>query len=292
MADGATYAHSRGPLKKAEVFKTTDGAELVGEFFLPVDAARGALVMNGATGVPQTFYRAFAEYAAQEHGFVVFTYDYRDMGRSGRGSVRRSTASMADWGLQDQQAARAYVRRNFPELAFWTIGHSLGAMTLPLQQDTDGIDRVICVASGNVSHSDHPWPYRAQALMFWFGLGPVVAGVFGYVPGKLLGIGADLPGPAYWQWRRWCTSKNTFGDEAGRSLPAIHWDQPETQVKFIAFDDDVMMPPHCVKRLARDYGKTDADVTVITPEAHGLKAVGHLSAFSRKNRAIWDQILA
>ena len=292
MADGATYALSKGALKKSEVFKTADGAEMIGEFFLPVEAARGVVVINGATAVPQTFYRAFAEYTAQEHGFVVFTYDYRDMGRSGNKSVRRSTASMADWGVKDQQAARAFVRRAFPDLALWVIGHSLGAMTLPLQQDTGDIDRVICVASGNVSHTDHPWPYRAQALMFWFGLGPLVAGLFGYVPSKLLGIGADLPGPAYWQWRHWCTSQNTFGDEAGRTLPALHWDQPETEVKFIAFEDDVMIPPHCVKRLAQDYGKTDADVTVIAPASLGLKAIGHIGAFSRRNRAVWDQILA
>ncbi|MFT6675699.1 MAG: putative alpha/beta hydrolase [Sulfitobacter sp.] len=287
MADGTSYR----PIK-AEVFKTSDGAELVGQLYAPSGTPRGALVLNGATGVAQKYYRAFAEYAAQEYDLVVFTYDYRDMGRSVSGPIRKSRASMADWGLRDQEAARKRMRRSYPDLPLWVIGHSLGGMTLPLQDNTSDIDRVICVASGNVHHKDHPWPYRAQALMFWFGLGPLLTGLFGYLPGRLMGLGADIPAPAYWQWRRWCTSRSTFADEAGKTLPVLKWEAQDTEVKFVAFADDDLIPAHCVARLAKDYGKDASAVTVISPADLGLKKIGHIGAFARANRAVWDHLLA
>ncbi|MEW9918322.1 hypothetical protein AB2B41_01795 [Marimonas sp. MJW-29] len=270
-------------LKKAEVFKTQDGATLVGQLYLPRGQARAAMVLNGATGVPQEYYRHFAEHAAQAHGLAVLTFDYRDMERSAMEPVRRSQARMSDWGIADQEAARAKMRGLFPDLPLWVMGHSLGGMTLPLQAGTEEIARVITVASGNVHHADHPWPYRALALMFWFGAGPLAATVLGYVPGRALGLGSDLPAPVYWQWRRWCTSRDTFGGEAGKSLPAVDWRGTRENVRMIAFADDDLIPPQCVQRHAANFGKSAEEVEVIDPEQFGLAGIGHIGAFARRS---------
>jgi len=45
------------------------------------------LVIAGATGVPQGFYRRFAEYAAQR-GYSTLTLDYRGIGQSKPASLR------------------------------------------------------------------------------------------------------------------------------------------------------------------------------------------------------------
>jgi predicted alpha/beta hydrolase len=286
MGEKKLYRHNR-----AEVFKTSDGAELIGQFFFPTGAAKAILLINCATGVPQSFYWAFAEYAAREHQLIVFTFDYRDMGRSAKGALRASKATMAQWGLQDQTAARRFVKDRYPELSLWVLGHSLGGMTLPLQADIHEIDRVICVASGAVHHRDHPWPYRMFALLFWFGFGPVLTSLLGFLPGRMLGLGADLPAGVYWQWRRWCTHAGTFGGEEGESLPEVNWDAPKTPVTMIAFSDDEVIPPHCVVRLAQNYQVEEKDVRVISPASVGLSEIGHIAAFSRRNKAVWERLL-
>ena len=283
--------HRASHSENTEVFKTRDGATLVGQLFRPEGSPRAAMLLNGATGVPQDYYRHFAAYAAQVHDLVVMTYDYRDMARSAQSHVRGSTARMSDWGIADQEAARAKLRRHYPGLPLWVLGHSLGGMTLPLQADTTDIARVITVASGNVRHTDHPWPYRALALMFWFGAGPIATAALGYMPGKLLGLGADVPSPAYWQWRRWCTSRDTFGGETGRILPSVRWKNPQTEVKLIAFEDDDVIPPKCVALLAENYGRNKSDITILKPQTFGLREIGHIGAFARRNRAVWDSIL-
>ena len=82
---------------------------------------------------------------------------------------------MADWGVQDQPAAQAALKARLPDTPLWVIGHSLGGFMLPFQPDTAEIARLITVASGAAYVGDHPWPYRAMALLFWYGPGPLAA---------------------------------------------------------------------------------------------------------------------
>lgn len=276
---------------RRRVFKTPDGAELVGTLFEPNAIPRAAVVLSGATAVPQGYYHAFANWAAAERGLAVFTYDYRDMGLSSSGPIRQSRATQSDWGVVDSQAARQWMRQSLPTVPLWTLGHSLGGMLLPMQHDISGIDRVICVASGMVHFTDHPWPYRARAMLFWFGLGPVLARALGYVPSKLSGFGADLPGPMFWQWQRWCTQSGFFTPDFGRDLPKPDWRRSSAPVKLISFSDDDLCPPACTQRLASIYQGGEVQHVTIAPADFGVPAIGHLSVFHRRNAALWDTLL-
>lgn len=270
-------------------FKTEDGAALVGRLYRPEGPTAAAVVLNSATGVLQTFYTHFARWLAAERGMACLTYDYRDTGWSWSGPLRASAADMSDWGIRDQVAARRAMQRAVPGAPLWIIGHSLGAMLLPNQPETDGIARVIGVGSGIVHHSDHPWPYRAVALNFWFTLGPLATALCGYLPGKRLRFGEDLPADVFWQWRKWCTSRAFNADDFGARLPAPNWTS-KANVRLHAFTDDDLIPPHCVERLAENYGGV-AQVVRVRPQDHGLKSIGHLGAFSRRNRALWPVLL-
>ncbi|WP_298974654.1 alpha/beta fold hydrolase [uncultured Roseobacter sp.] len=278
------------PNVRRRLIKTEDGAELSGTLYKPPFKPRAALVLNGATGVPQTYYNAFAYWAAAERGVAVLTYDYRGMGRSANGSMRASRATMSDWGLRDNLAARAHLRRAVPDVPLWVMGHSLGAMMLPMQADVSGIDRVIGVGAGLVHHVDHPWPYRGLALFFWYGLPPVMSRLLGYMPGRFLGFGADMPAAAFAEWRRWCTTPGVFAGAVTQSLPKPDWSRSGAPVRLMSFTDDDLVPEPCTQRLARLYGG-QAEVQRIAPADHGLRRVGHISAFARRNDALWDVML-
>ncbi|WP_299722624.1 alpha/beta fold hydrolase [uncultured Tateyamaria sp.] len=270
-------------------FKTQDGAELVGRLYRTETPPVAAVVLNSATGVPQHFYAHFARWLVEECGMACLTYDYRDVGRSWSGPLRASTADMSDWGIRDQVAARRAMVRTFPDAPLWVVGHSLGTMLLPNQPETDNIARVIGIATGMVHHSDHPWPYRALAMNFWFLVGPLATALCGYLPGRRLRFGEDLPSGVFWQWRKWCTSRGFNTGDFGPKLPPPNWTS-RAPVRLHAFMDDDLIPPHCVERLARNYGD-GAEVVRIDPKDHGLDAVGHLSAFSRRNSALWPVLL-
>ncbi|WP_170764792.1 hypothetical protein [Ruegeria lacuscaerulensis] len=275
-----------------EDFRFPSGsASLSARLYLPVSEPQVAVVIHSATGVPRDYYQHFAQWLAAEHGMACMTYDYSDFGHSLTRPLKDSSAKMSDWALVDMPAARSEMRRRFPDAQHWSIGHSIGGMLGPVQPDIDRIDRMICVCSGLVTLTDHPWPYRALAGLFWFGHAPLVVKALGYLPGKALGFGADLPPQVYWQWRRWCTAKRNYVPQIGDALPAARWADSNKPVDLFTFEDDQMVPPEAVWRLAELYGPK-ARRNLLSPKEFGLSEIGHIGAFARRNAAVWPRLIA
>ena len=59
-----------------------------------------AVLVVPAMGVEQQYYAAFAHWLAAR-GYFVVTFDYRGMGHSRRGSLRRLKADVLTWAEQD-----------------------------------------------------------------------------------------------------------------------------------------------------------------------------------------------
>ena len=171
-------------------------ATLRGTLFTPGTQIRAAVILNGATGVDQGYYAAFAEWLSQAEGCAVLIYDYEGYGTSATGHMRDSSATMATWGIRNQTDARQFLRNRFPDVEFWVIGHSLGALMLQLQPDLDHIDRIIAVASGPAYWHDHKMPFRLLTALFWYGHVPPLVAALGHLP-RWAGLGADLPSGVY-----------------------------------------------------------------------------------------------
>ncbi|KIC11950.1 hypothetical protein RA19_04810 [Leisingera sp. ANG-M1] len=284
-------ADQSAAVREQELRFPSGDSVLAGRLYQPASRPRAAVVLNGATGVPQRYYRHFARWLVAERQVACLTYDYRDFGASAQGHPRRSKATMADWALADQPAARDEMRRHYAGVPLWVIGHSLGAMLMPLQDGLEDVARMIVVAGGLVHHHDHPWPYRALALAFWFGHVPPLVRALGYLPGRAVGFGADLPAGVYWQWRRWCTTRGSYLPETRQELPQPRWEAAGIPVSLFAAADDDVVPPAAVWQLGRVFGDVPQERIILDPQAYGLKAIGHLGAFTRSNAALWPQLV-
>ncbi|SLN39793.1 Alpha/beta hydrolase family protein [Pseudoruegeria aquimaris] len=269
-----------------------DGAELSGRLFRPSHAPKAAIVIHGATGVPQGFYRPFAEWLSRE-GYACLTYDYRDFGASAVKPPKDSEATMAIWGLKDQPAAQEALETRVPGVPVWVIGHSLGGLMIPFQQGAGRrLSRVITVASGPVHFSDHPLRYKPVTAAFWYGPGPLATAMLGYLPGRAMGLGPDLPAGVYWQWRRWCTTPGFNACDVGRDLPEPDPAAVQCPVKHVAVADDVMVPPAAVWRLMQLYPEAPKRQLTLRPADFGLKRIGHIGMFNGRNAATWPAIIA
>jgi predicted alpha/beta hydrolase len=262
------------------------GGPLAGRLIGPPDP-RLVVVVNAATGVPAGFYAGFARWLAADRQAAVLIWDYRDFASSG--SPRRSRATMADWGIHDAAAARGWLGARFPGLPLWVVGHSLGGLVLPFQPGLDGVARAIIVAAGPVHLADHPWPLRAGIASTWHGHGPLLTAAFGYFPGRRLFLGADIPGPAFWQWRRWCAHRGSC--LADPAMPPLASDRLTAPVTLVGMADDGMVPPQAVWRLADWMPQAQVTRRLITPQDHGVARIGHVAAFAARNRAVWPAII-
>ena len=274
-----------------EVSIPSPSGPLNGRMIRPGGVPRHAIVIHPATGVPQRRYEKFALWLAEHEKAAVLTYDYRDMGRSGAKHPRHSTVTMSDWGIEDQSAALDFLRATWPEQPVTVIGHSLGGICVPWHRQADAVSRVIAIAAGPAYVTRHPLSYMPAIIWFWYVGGPLLTKMFGYLPGKLSGIGADLPASVFWQWRRWCTSKRFNRVDWGTVMPMPDLNRVKADVTLIAFSDDVMIPPRSVKMLAAYYPAANVAFRRIRPEAHGLKAIGHLGMFSERCKAVWPALM-
>lgn len=269
---------------------SAEGARLAGTYYPPQGAAQANLVLHGATGVPQRFYRHFAHWAAAR-GIGVLTYDYRDFGESQWRPMRQSDATFADWAVRDQVAAQTKLAELAPEGPLWVLGHSLGGLGLPFHGQSERVEKIVTVGAGIGHFMDHPWGYRPKVLAFWFLLGPVATTLAGYMPGKRLLLGADLPAGVYWQWRRWCTRRDFYDRDIGRSLPLPDYTFSGPEIRICVARDDVVVPPVAVRRYAERLAPSGAEYHCLDPADYGLPGLGHIEVLARENARAWAALM-
>ena len=195
---------------------------------------------------------------------------------------------MSDWGLLDQDAALSHA-----VAAFRTCRYELSAIRL-----ADIGSLFMTVSIGWIGSSRwragrllaHPIRKLPEVVSLWWLAGPAATLALGYLPGRRLGLGADLPAGVFWQWRRWCLRKGYSGSDWGARLPEPDLDKARFNLDLVAIADDWMIPPGVVWRLTDFYPKAVVNRTLVEPKAFGLDAIGHLAVFRDPNRAARPRI--
>lgn len=273
-----------------DVVIEAEGARLAGRYTEPVGRPRATLVLHGATGVPQRYYRAFADWAASR-GIGTLTYDYRDFGDSLQRPMRDSTATFADWIVRDQAAADRMLARLAPQGPLWVLGHSAGGLGLPFRAHDPRVERITTIGAGYAYVADHPWSYLPMVLAFWYLVGPIGTSAAGYMPGRRMLLGADLPAGVYWQWRKWCTSRDFYRGDVGSGLPMPKFDGNGAKVRILTMADDVVVPPAAVRRYADRFPPGSVDFETLDAADYGLPALRHIEVFAKRNARAWPAIL-
>ena len=111
--------------------RTGDGAEIAATTFGDAKGCRAGVLIVSAMAVEQDYYEPFAQWLA-ERGHFVATFDYRGIGRSRKGPLRRVAADVVTWAREDTGAMVDFVARQIGERPLLWVGHSLGGQILGL----------------------------------------------------------------------------------------------------------------------------------------------------------------
>jgi len=265
---------------------TKDQTPLTARFYAAREPARGAVLIVPAMAVPQRFYAAFASWLATQ-GFHAVTFDYRGTGLSKRGPMRAVEADVITWAEHDTQAVLDALRARAPGLPITWIGHSLGGQIIPFVRDRRAVEKIITIATGSGYWRENTKGLRRKVWIMWWGLVPVLTPLFGYFPGKRLGMVGDLPKGVIQQWRRWCLDPEyAVGDgEAVRALYA----GVTTPITALSFTDDEMMSAENTASIHGFYVNAPRAMCRIAPAELGLARIGHFGCFRDELRApLWE----
>jgi predicted alpha/beta hydrolase len=270
-----------------------DGYRLAATRFSVQGTPRGRLVVAGATGVQQRFYRRFAEHAAA-HGYTTWTLDYRGIGASRPASLRGFAMDYLDWARLDLAAAVDAALHAAPGdgTPLLMVGHSYGGHAFGLLPQHRQVAGFYTFATGAGWHGWMPPLERLRVLAMWRVIGPVATRVAGYLPWSRLGMGEDLPLGVYRQWRHWCRFPRYFFDDPAMAAEmAEQFATVRTPIVAANALDDLWALPASRNAFMASYSQAPWRGLDIDPRSSGLGPVGHMGYFRPAAQPLWRAAL-
>jgi len=274
-------------------FTCTDGRELRGQLFSVPDGVTrlGTVVIASATAVKAGYYSRYAAFLAA-HGYAAVTFDYRGIGESRGGSLRRQKVRWYDWGRLDIDAVLSWALEQADGLSVHFVGHSFGGFGVGLAAHAAGLSRILTVGAQHAYWPDlrfrHQLGHWGRCLVSV----PLVA-VFGYFPCERLGVMEDLPRGVALDWAR---SRKDFTSAAtGELREALRANQRAVTAPILAVapTDDSYATPAAMERALRYTPNSDSRMIRLRPAQYGETSLGHFALFhSRFRHTFWEQTLA
>jgi len=271
------------------VLSALDGYPLGVTCFPAAGSGEGALVVAGATGVAQRFYRRFAETAA-EHGFETWTFDYRGVGRSAPSTLRNFRMNYLDWAELDLSAVIQHVA-SIHRAPVAMVGHSYGGHAVGLLPRPDQLKKVVTFGTGAGWHGWMPPLERLRVKILWNVIGPALVHSTGYLAWKRLGLGEDLPRDLFLQWRRWCRWPRYFFEDPELPDLAERFAQVTTPIRAVNATDDAWAMPISRDAFMAAYKNAPVERVTVNPGDFGLTGIGHIGYFRPEASALWESNL-
>ena len=274
---------------KAEpvVLIAADGYRLAATLYPSQGTVKAHVLLAGATGVPQGFYRRFAEYASQR-GFSVLTLDYRGVGQSRPSSLRGFQMSYLDWGRLDLAAGVDALKSE--RVPLYLIGHSFGGHALGLLPNHQQIAAACSFGSGAGWAGWMPWREGLKVRLLWNLILPPLVAWKGFMPWQMMGMGEDLPLSVYHDWKKWCRYPRYFFDDP--QMPHLREQFAQVRLPLLSATavDDPWAPPRSRDAFASSYCNAALTLRDVAPQP-GAAPIGHMGYFREAAQPLWDEAL-
>jgi len=252
------------------------------------DDPQARIVVAGATGVPQRFYRRFATHAAAR-GYEVITFDYRGVGASAPGSLRGFRMDYRDWARLDLAGVLDHAGSDLP---IHVVAHSFGGQALGLLPDPGLVTSMHALGSGSGWRGWMPRAERMRVAFLWNVFGPIIVRTHGYLAWHRFGLGEDLPVDVYRQWKHWCRYPGYWFDdpEVGEEVSAL-FARVRVPITAINSVDDRWSTPAARDAFYCHYVNAEVATRDLRPIDIGQSALGHMGYFRQGSEQLWDQVL-
>jgi len=258
---------------------TENNKIIIANFYQPKKEVKGAVIIAPALGVPQSFYTKFAIWLSA-NGFLVATFDYSEMGDSKSSNIRQSDVTLTHWAKFDCKSMIDVTREKANNKPLYWIGHSLGGQLVGMIPNIDKVSKVFTVASGSGYWRENAPSLKKKVWLLWYILAPLLTPIFGYFPGKRLGMVGDLPKGVIKQWRSWCLNQNYLMGIESQHITSKYerFDRP---IVSLSFSDDQLMSQKNIQSLHSFFGKSKVQMFHLSPKNLNADKIGHFGFFNK-----------
>nr|WP_298928785.1 alpha/beta fold hydrolase [uncultured Allomuricauda sp.] len=245
------------------------------------------LIINSATAVSKDLYKNYALYMS-DYGFEVITYDYRGIAASRPKKLRGFQASFSVWGQKDFTEVLQYVKQNYPNHSILVLGHSIGGTIIGMSEDCSLINGIVNIGAQTAYYKD--WDVKKQQLYFlWHVVFPSVTRVFGYFPGKRLGLLEDVPKGVIKQWHGRRKIHN-MTEQLNKSGQKVYYNEFCGKLLTLAIEDDPIGTEKALKRIHDVFTSADKRIELVRLKDIGAEKIGHFGFFSRRFKTtLWHK---
>jgi predicted alpha/beta hydrolase len=272
-------------MRSTITIRTNDGTQIWMSSYIPEKNNLKVLIIAPAVGLTQEYYYLFACFFRQQ-GYTILTFDYRGVGKSVPQSLKGYEANMHQWAVQDINAVLLYAKHHYPNQEIIYIGHSIGGEIIGLAPASQFINRLILVSSA--LSCNKLWPLKDKIKMIFLKIFiGALSRLFGYFPGKLIGVFGNLPKGVIYEWTNWCENPNGLFD----SLPDNNYRKLNIPILAYTFSDDWHCPPRAVKELLNHFANGSITWYHMKPKEVGKKKIGHIDFFLVSMRStLWKSL--
>lgn len=268
---------------------TSDNFPLAVSLFTPEISNHKLVLINSATGVRQHIYFSFAKFLAQ-NGFTVITYDYRGIGLSKPLIMKGFKANMRTWGTKDYKTITDFIKRNYPSHDKYVLGHSVGALILGMNEDSQIFRKIVFVGTQQAFVGNLSLRTRIEAYL-GFGIAqPLTTKLLGYFPAHWFGLGESLPSGSAFDWRTLILNKNSTNhllQQVENFSKKLYQD-----VFVIRAEDDTWLTEKGVQKLLDDtYPNLTPKYRLVKTSESIKQKIGHINFFRSYNQNLWNIVL-
>ena len=279
--------------RTSEVIHTDSGFITLTVFqkTVPTQTA-GIILINPATAVKQAYYQHYASFLAA-HNYTVITFDYQGIGQSVAKELTHYSNHLHDFA-QDIKLVFDYLVDKY-QSEIIIVGHSIGGSFIGFSDVASSPFLKgfysICMQNGYMGFSPK-FSTKAQLVVLYFLLIPILSRLLGYFPAKLLKMGEDLPRYVAREFARWCRNKSFFFKYLSQNNHLNHYHLVKAPVMQLNFSDDEWSSQEAINSLSELFTQAPLEKEYVSPSEIGVSSIGHMGFFKAKmKKTLWQSSL-
>jgi predicted alpha/beta hydrolase len=267
-----------------------DGYPISCMHYIPENQTGKVLLLVNGTGQNQKKYSTFSQYFA-EHGYDVYTFDFRGIGASRQGKLSDVKSDLKDWATLDLDAVISYIVDTHKNHKLVIAAHGMGGVLTGHSRLSKKADAFLFISCQSPYHKHLRGIFtNVKYSIFAHALLPALTRTFGYFPASKFGLCDDLPKNVAYQLVAWTRSLNGVVEEDSSAESGFQ--NLDQRSLSISFSDDPIATPEAVQGFISFFKKLRPEQWHFTPDQLVQKSVGHFGFFKKSMKSlVWSETL-